>query len=261
MTIRLIDGTEFLHIPKTGGNWVTKILEDNNLIDRHLGCNMHDDYDRVLCGDRLGSGKDLLRECGRMFVRKVRRTLLRRKDPISKPFRFCFVRHPLSWYESWWKYMSGLGWNDWGIQNSADGWHPNSMLNGLGSDDFNEFIRNVIQARPGYVSELFFSYTKPGISFIGKNENLRDDLLKVFDHLGFSIDSNSVKNSDMVNVSKVSADAIVWDPDLRKTVMMLELPALLHFGYLDRTEMRSLGVSQIIEPNKAIHSKSTTRRE
>ena len=72
--------------------------------------------------------------------------------------------------------MSGRGWIHWGAQNNVEDWHPNAILNGLGSDDFNQFIKNVVHKRPGYVSELFFSYTKPGITFIGKTENLTDDL-------------------------------------------------------------------------------------
>lgn len=256
MAIKLIDGSEFLHIPKTGGQWVTKVLRENKLIEHsHLGGHEHADYDRVLNNKRLGSGKELLRECIRISLRKYIKTSGKDEDDSkSQPFRFCFVRHPLSWYESWWKYMSSRNWNYWGVRNSAINWHPNSTLNGLGSDDFNQFIRNVINCRPGYVSELYFSFTKPGINFIGKTEHLKDDLLTVLNVLNLTFDRNSVDETPRQNVSPASSDNIIWDPELRKTVTLLELPALVHFGYLTSDEAQKIGFPESIKikPNEAL---------
>ena len=141
MTIRLIDGSEFLHLPKTGGNWVTRVLEQNHLVERYIQ-HKHASYDLNLFGDRMGSGRQLVHLCSRLAAGKFKRIL---GIPYDEPdaascFRFCFVRHPLSWYESWWKYMKSRGWNDWGRKNSARYWDPNSLLNGLGSDNFNTFV-------------------------------------------------------------------------------------------------------------------------
>ena len=155
--------------------------------------------------------------------------------------------------------MNGRGWKNWGTSNSPSDWHPNSTLNGLGSDDFNTFIRNVIQARPGYVSELYFSFTKPGISFIGKTENLANDLVKVLSLLNFSIDPQSVSHVEKVNVSKTPSDAVVWDEDLRRTLTILELPALVHFGYIEQSELHALGISEEIKPNKMLQPEQTSR--
>lgn len=144
MAIKLKNGAEFLHIPKTGGTWVTEILEQLDLIDRHIGGHKHVDYDRLLYFTKnIRSGREYLKEAMVRASRKLRRGFLkgRNEETVThNPIRFCFVRHPLTWYESWWKYMSGRGWNDWGTENSAGDWHPNSILNGLGSDDFNEFV-------------------------------------------------------------------------------------------------------------------------
>jgi hypothetical protein len=257
MAIRLINGAEFLHIPKTGGSWVTQVLENNNLIERNIGHNKHADYDRVLNSNRLGAGREFFREATRIATGKLKRTILgTRQDhrPFS-PIRFCFVRHPLSWYESWWKYMSGRGWNEWGIENSASQWHPNSILNGLGSNDFNEFVRNVIHKRPGYVSELYYAFTKSGINFIGKNESLAKDLESVLDMIDVPYNKDSLSMSRHVNVSE-GYEAFEWDPKLRRTVMMLELPALIHFGYLSGEDRESMGVSENIKPNKAVQATS-----
>jgi hypothetical protein len=151
--------------------------------------------------------------------------------------------------------MKGLDWdNDAGTKNSRDDWHPNSILNGLGSDDFNEFVRNVVNERPGYVSELYFAFTKPGISFIGKNENLRDDLAYVLDHLGLKYDRATVESSERQRVSKTPQSEVHWDPQLRETVMRLEVPALLHFDYLSQEEKDDLGIRMDIAVNRALRS-------
>lgn len=250
MSIRLIDGSEFLHVPKTGGTWVHQVLQEQGLVkDEYIGGHEHANFDRVLFEthrlSRLSKPRKFLRPLlkrGRRIAPGKQRARPERSPHPNETFRFCFVRHPFAWYESWWKYMQGRGWNDWGDPKIAGGWHPNSALNGLGSSDFNQFVQNVIDARPGYVSELYFSYAKLGIAYIGKTENLVDDLLRGIGHLGLSIDIDAVKNRGRINASKASGQHIEWDPDLRQTLLRLELPALVHFGYLEAADAQSLGL-------------------
>ena len=249
MAVVLRCGSELLHIPKTGGSWVTSVLEANDLISQHRG-HKHADFDRNLLSSAF-SARQHLSEVLRLTKEKF--LYASKNAPISEaPFRFCFVRHPLSWYESWWKYMKGRNWNDWGTQNSADNWHPNSILNGLGSDDFNEFVWNIVRVRPGYVSELYASYTKPGIGFIGKTETLRDDLCYVLDLLGHSYSKDSILSAKRENVSKTKPSEIRWDPDLRLLVMRLELSALVNFDYLTESERNILGVEHALPPHKSL---------
>jgi hypothetical protein len=175
------------------------------------------------------------------------------KDASQKtsPFRFCFVRHPLSWYESWWKFMETVNWRDFGKTNSASLWHPNSILNGLGSNDFNEFVWNVMQKRPGYVSELFMSYTKSGINFIGRTESLNQDMLDVLTLLDIEIDKTKILEAPKFHQSKKVE--VEWDPKLKEMMLKLELPALIHFGYLNEKEQLDFGIHKFIPPNKALH--------
>ncbi|MFY0651338.1 MAG: sulfotransferase family 2 domain-containing protein [Cyclobacteriaceae bacterium] len=249
MAYRLRNGAEFLHIPKTGGSWVISILESNNLILKKLS-HEHADYDCNLFQPNLSMSyhKHFL-----YSMEFFRQRLFRKGEPYQPPpFRFCFVRNPISWYESWWKYMKGEDWNHWGKINSKRYWHPNSILNGLGSDDFNEFVWNVLKKRPGYVSELYFSYTKPGISFIGKKENLVSDFLKVISILDLRISRDQLLKSEAVNVSKTASSMVDWDPKLKEMVRKIELPALIHFNYLSEKERIDLGINKYISPNDAL---------
>src|SRR5512135_605059 len=93
MALLLKGGAVFLHVPKTGGRWVGRVLEASGLVESELG-SMHADADRVLMPFG-GSGRNLL-----SYLVKRRLRLL----PQNKPFMFCFVRHPLRWYESFFNY-------------------------------------------------------------------------------------------------------------------------------------------------------------
>ncbi|HAV78541.1 MAG TPA: hypothetical protein DCX53_14425, partial [Anaerolineae bacterium] len=122
----------------------------------------------------------------------------------NKPYIFSFVRHPFSWLESWFKYMSqpAQNWLNWGSEYDMHKWHPNSILNEVGDPDFNQFIRNVIMKRPGYVTELFGWYTTPEVDFVGKQENIRTDLIHVLKELNLDFDENIILRYPMVGVSK-----------------------------------------------------------
>jgi len=255
MAIKLKNGAEFLHIPKTGGRWVASLLDSNNLIAHNKG-HKHADYDSNLFdydSNLFPIGKGRKRNLLRLWSLLKTKGILKDTSHNISPYRFCFVRHPLSWYESWWKYMETIGWRDFGETNSASLWHPNSILNGLGSHDFNEFVWNVIKKRPGYVSELFMSYTKSGINFIGRTESLNQDMLDVMNILDIEIDKSKILDAPKFHESKKVQ--IEWDPKLRDMMLKLELPSLIHFGYINEKEQRDFGLHKFIPPNTALHLK------
>ena len=79
-----------------------------------------------------------------------------------------------------------------------------------------------------------------------------DDLVYVLDFLGLEVDAATIRLTARVNVSPRTTAAIEWDPDLRRTVMQLELPALVHFGYISDQEGAELGLRAAIEPSAAM---------
>ncbi|GAG19660.1 unnamed protein product, partial [marine sediment metagenome] len=152
-------------------------------------------------------------------------------EPEENTFRFCFVRNPLTWYESFWRFKVSIGWEPDGDELDKWDWHPNSMLNGLGDDDFNQFVRNVTKKRPGYVTELYGWYTKTGIHFVGKQEDLVDGLIKVLRVLNLNFDEDFVRNFEPQNTSDYAKYPVAWDKALRKDVERLEYAGIVRYGY------------------------------
>lgn len=222
MALILKGGAVFLHVPKTGGNWVTAALRDAGLVSGSLG-HKHATMDRLLAP--MNHHKSSLRAHFR--ISRIKRAL------TPKPFMFCFVRHPLTWYESWFKYMSqpSRNWRSWGDENDLFDWHPNAVLNDCGSDDFNQFVRNVIAKRPGYVTELFGDYARSQIDFVGKQESLREDLIAVLQRLDLKFDVDFFMNYTEVGVSPAPGKSIEWNPALRRETLEIERNALRRYGY------------------------------
>lgn len=222
MAILLKNGAVFLHIPKTGGKWVIAALKEIDLIKFNFSHN-HSDMERTV-NFHTHFPWHFIRQTIKhgYYLPKVR-----------KAFKFCFVRHPLKYYESYYKFAMQLGWPaTMGKMPGKNDWHPNSPLYMEKPKNFNEFIRKIIKKHPGYVTELYSSYTSPNIDFIGKTENLVEDLIKVLKLMDVSFDEEIVRNFPPQNVSKNPPEKIVWDEELKKEVLKLEYAAFVRYGYI-----------------------------
>jgi len=223
MALILKGGAVFLHIPKTGGNWVTSVLRECGLVKGSIGYK-HSNLDRLVSPYEARSGK--------------RFGLLQRARIASvlkpKPFMFCFVRHPLKWYESWFKYQTqpACDWRDWGSDQDVLAWHPCCPLNGSRSETFDGFVRKALEMRPGFVSEMYSEFAKPQVEFVGRQESLVDDLVAVLKRLNLSFDEDFVRSFKEVGVSSAPKQKVEWDPELKQRVLELEHLALLRYGYL-----------------------------
>ncbi len=222
MAVILRNGALFLHIPKTGGTWVTKVLRECGLVRSSIG-HRHANLDHLLAPGWQGLGRKLEWAWKRPFLLRVH----------PRPFTFCFVRHPLDWYESFYLYKNqpALDWERDGERDNFHRWHPNAVLNDLGKGrDFNEFVGAVMDRYPGYVTALFSHYTFRPVDFVGKQENLRDDLVEVLDRMGCVFDPAMIRSKERVNRSE-AASRPVWDPEIRARALRLEAAALARFGY------------------------------
>jgi hypothetical protein len=255
MAFELINGAQFLHIPKTGGNWVEQVLRDNGLLARKQG-HRHATYDQVILNVAGGnSGVENLREALRLG-RKRLRGLMGLTPSGEKPprkFRFCFVRHPLSWYESYWRFNRHHLPSELRVDPSPEQWQITASLKPHQSDDFNEWMDMVAERVPGFVSYLFRCYAGPSISAIGRTENLRDDLGRILRKMGCEFDESRL-DLPAVNVS-ASAEPqqkVEWDPQLRDRVQRLELPALAAFGYFNEQQQHDCGLAKPLPTHPAL---------
>lgn len=183
----LLPRSRFLHVPKTGGNWVSHVLRDQFP--------------------------------GLRRMPKIHTT--RRSAPNQDAFTFAFVRHPLTWYQSYFSYKQGKGWdpkNDW------DGM--------VQSDSFVDFIVAALEQTPAYYSKLLRRYVgRVGdeIDFVGRFESLVDDLIDALERAGEDFDADVIRNTPPVNRSSYDSYPAVFPDDLVFRLLESEAEAVGRF--------------------------------
>jgi hypothetical protein len=149
----------FLHVPKTGGTWVTQAMEAAGVeLERARTDMWHPNLEQV---DRRGR------------------------------FTFAFVREPLSWYASWWqwsrKYDNRYIW----------GFLSGFPLDPFVTLPFPLFLKGCMTWHPAYVSTaLWTPYVgRPAneIDFVGRYESLADDLVRALQIAGQDFDEEALR--------------------------------------------------------------------
>ncbi len=246
MAVMLNCGAIFLHVPKTGGSWVTQVLREQGLVRKEFS---HIHADMVRARYYAGGARVATRSSYEWLKSRVPRSwkamravqrLKKTGEAISDarfPYCFCFVRHPLDWYESWWRYMCGRSGAHWAAESDLTSWHPCGRLRTLGDPDFATFVQNVNSVSPGFVTELFGLYTQPGIQFIGRQESLVDDLVTVLQRLDVRFDEQQLRESQRVNTSRMQLRT-EWPAELRSETERLEFAGLVRYGYVESPVLR-----------------------
>lgn len=211
----LRNGAVFIHVPKCGGNWVRAALRDQRLWRCRIGFK-HSTPAHI---------DDVWRFHRRQFLKHLptRPDVTPRK--LRRAYKFCFVRNPVTWYESWWKFMAG-DWHPW----EAGRWHPQRPIDDCGDDDFNRFVENVLRTRPGYVSEMYDWYAR-GVDFVGRTENLTDDLRRALAGCGLDVDVEALHRVPAENVSEPRRGLPRWDPYVLERLVASEREAIEVHGY------------------------------
>ena len=176
----------FIHVPKTGGTWVKKAMESGGVSVSVEGPAVHP---RIWELDRRGR------------------------------YTFAFVRDPLSWWGSEWKFRRFHGYREY-----RD--HPYDRWLDLG---FDRFLEKVVDECPGYLSRVYEHHLGPiddSIDFVGHYESLGDDLVKALRLAGEEFDEKSVRAVPVTNESGCP----VWVvPKLLKALQEAEQPAYERF--------------------------------
>lgn len=147
MADTLLSKSLFIHVSRSGGSWVGEVL-------RQLG----------LCVAPLPhfhTTLEFLRSC----------------NFYDRNFRFAFVRHPLQWYRSFYRYCLTTTKTP-GRMPWKDRFKHDRLTEPSVGVTFEEFMAFAIKHRPGWVTGLYERQVGvPGdeIEFIGRYETLRGD--------------------------------------------------------------------------------------
>jgi len=196
MAIR-IDKAIFLHIPKTGGTWVTNYFRETGMIQEEIEILRESDvtpgykgmvYMAHIAADQLPSTNDLI---------------------------FCFVRHPLTWYRSYWESKQM-------IPDRSGGY-----IDEIVDLSFHEFIETIIKTRPGFLTEFYNSYTT-GSHLIGKQETLRDDFNNILTLLRVPYNKEPLFERPDENVVPSEQRYTTWQVG---EIMRMEKSIINQYGY------------------------------
>lgn len=163
----------FVHIPKTAGCWVHTVIDALKI--PHRRARARDGYcphfPAYACADEFDVA-------------------------------FSFVRHPVEWYRSWWKYQVGR-WRRF----TPHLWHPQKPLYDIQHLDFNRWVDAVVAEEPGYVSRMYEWFLGPPGSpwpkiHVGRQEHVEADLTAMFRTVG--VDCPDIKDLGVArtNVSR-----------------------------------------------------------
>jgi hypothetical protein len=185
-----------LHIPKTGSEWV------------RMACKRSIEVPIEEISDHHAN------------MAKVREEL-----NGQTPLFITFVRHPVSWFQSIWKY-----WKDSGnYPGPCDGFELDEGFSF--SDMVDHYIEESKEGSP--VTEFFETYTGSEGSgdclFVGRTENLVDDFVFALKIAGETFDEGIIRITGVQN--KSATETPVMPPGLVRKVIRSEWRMMRRYGY------------------------------
>jgi len=198
----------FQHIPRTGGSWVEKAIDL---------CKIH----------RVG----WLEKQPPWLPRK--HALLNhyyREQMAEVKFVFAFVRHPVAYYESVWKWLGKHGGDN--IMRPAWSWHPHQTASRWYQPDFDDWVFLMLENEPLWYTRLIEQYVGPRggefCNFIGRTEHLLEDFYEAMSSIGYDIE---IHRSGLAALGKRNAidQTIQWSDDLQTRVLKTEWAMIERF--------------------------------
>ena len=203
----------FQYIPRTGGHWVkdamVKLDIDNQALKRQAMFMPH--------GHCLLGHYPMLKRIG---IKSI----------------FTFVRHPVAYYESVWKWLSAnLTPNNNRFRRLMRlwRWHPFKSAVFYYNADFNTWVNRLLDNDPLWYTRMVESYVGPPggefVDFIGRTETLKDDLLRAFTVMGCG--EIVVKKIHLLTDKKINNidQTIVWQPEVKSRLVESERLVISRF--------------------------------
>lgn len=188
----VMPNSRFLHMPKTGGMWVEKILLDCVVGARAVN------YPERHCG---------IESC----VCKWR-------------FTFAFVRHPHQWYRSYWTYKMREGWDR---ANPFD----MDCQSGVFYEFIDKVLRQYPR-RYTYTCHAFVGMQGKEIDFIGRSENLRKDLRRALELAREELHQDTIDTAAPLNASKDEhREKAIYGVGQKRAIFETEREIFERFGY------------------------------
>lgn len=188
----------FFHIPKTGGNSFRSFLQLNST------CKLVEKSHKHATPDFFYGNKLLQKlQIGDLFRERSTQSIF-------------FVRNPITWYESWYKYQVSRGIVQWGGSRRISQWHPMSSLDGVDFSSFSSFICTIYETNPSYLTGLYFRYLTERNSVVCKMEDVVLDTEKELIRMGFQLSKFNSFNYPVVRPSP-KLDT-VWTKRMKRQV-------------------------------------------
>ncbi len=182
----------YYHIPKTGGTWANRairfsMINNSDFEYKRPEIDYDNNYWQLLMSHSLGMKRAHETQWG-----------ISKKDKENL-FSFTFVREPLDWYKSYWasaRYMR---------DNESKMWQ-NSILHFALEDDFQGFIKNVTKMFPTgaltAIYKCFLGENGNDLDFVGKQENLTEDLIKALTLAGEDFNEKVIRDMGHFNTKE-----------------------------------------------------------
>jgi len=166
----ILPNSIFIHIPKTGGTWVRRAIEASMGLDKDSN-ELHIE------------GENKWQHITHATLSDVKKQL---SNEMENKLTFSFVRHPLdilksSYIEEIWPELVG---------------EETKGIGGRKKISFREFV---LSRDEGYVSWFYRDYLKspdgifPSVDYIGRTENLKNDLIEVLEIAGEDFDRDAIE--------------------------------------------------------------------
>lgn len=147
---------------------------------------------------------------------------------LKSPVYVAFVRHPVSWWLSLWRYRQTVGWD---MENDID--------IKCCSADYNSFIEKVLCNKPGACSRIFRQFVETGTSsdqFVGRYENLFNDLLFILEKSGVEFNKSYLTKMKDVRLNASTGEIPELLSELSEALLKSEFNIISQFYSLDLIE-------------------------